>query len=79
MNADRWKRRLTLVYVAAWAFWVLIGLLTVIGYPGSTDGARYPRVVGGVLLACVVLPAFLLVVLRQAFDRFANASRRTDP
>ena len=78
MNADLWKRRLTLVYIAAWAFWAMLGLLAVIGYPGSTEGARYPRVLGGILLACVVLPAFLLVMLRQAFDRFANATRRSD-
>jgi hypothetical protein len=66
MDAERWKRRATWVYVLAWTFWAMWGILAVIRYEGPTDGVRYPRVVFGVLLACVVMPAFVLGMLRRA-------------
>ena len=73
MAAARWKRRLTLVYIFAWAFWAFLGLSAILNYPGSTDGYRYPRVVAGTFLGCVVMPAFVLGLLRRAFDRRMNA------
>lgn len=72
MAAERWKRRLTLVYILPWAFWALLGLSTIVNYPYSRDGYRYPRVVAGTFLACVVMPAFMLGILRQAVDRFTK-------
>ena len=74
MAAERWKRRLTLVYIFAWGFWALLGLSTIVDYPYSRDGYRYPRVVTGTVLACAVMPAFVLGVLRRAFDRVVNAT-----
>lgn len=79
MSVERWKRGLTVAYIAAWAFWAVAGLLGVIHYPGSTDGPRYPRVVAGTVVACVVMPAFLLGILRQAFDRFVKAPQPDRP
>ena len=76
MNAERWKRRLTVVYIVAWVFWAIMGLSAVLNYPGSRDGYRYPRVVTGTFLACVVMPAVFLGVLRRTFDRIGNASPR---
>ncbi|HEU5309892.1 MAG TPA: hypothetical protein VFV24_00440 [Candidatus Eisenbacteria bacterium] len=73
MAAERWKRRLTLVYIFAWALWALMGLSAIVNYSYSRDGYRYPRVVVGTVLACAVMPAFVLGVLRRAFDRFVNA------
>jgi uncharacterized membrane protein YhdT len=71
-NAELWKRRLTLLYIAAWAFWAMLGLNAVIGYQGSTDGPKYPRIVTGVFLFCVVMPAIVLRILRQAVDRYVK-------
>lgn len=78
MNADLWKRRLTLVYIFAWAFWALMGLSAILDYPYSKDGYRYPRVVVGTFLACVVMPAFFLRILRQTFDRFMSPAPRQE-